>query len=238
MTEPVGVRHCVVGLGDSLMSGYGVALAGVTAQSWAGWLAWALADCCTVHAVNGAAADDVVRDQLPLLQGRYRLACGGTGANDLPGFQGARFAAAVAELLQKMQQHADVVAFATLPLHLRSPDLGARQAQATVTTMNRLIRTATRSAGAVLVDLENALHAPFRMGPDGQHPTSLGQLEVARTAAVALDAAGVRFARHLPDPAAVEVPAADRALYDGSPPPSLGGWNAVTSWRRDRARRR
>lgn len=238
MSEPASARHGVVGLGDSLMTGYGLAIGGVTAQSWAAWLAWALDDCCTLHAVNGVAADAVLRDQLPLLRDRYRLACGGIGANDLVGFDEARFATVVADLLHGLQAHADVVALATLPLQLRTSELSDRQAVSRITAVNRVIRERTRQAGAVLVDVEQALQAPLRVSPDGRHPTSLGTLEVARAAAVALDAAGLRFARHLPDPAAVQVSPADRALHDGAPQPRSGALTAVTGWRRDRAARR
>ena len=239
MSEPASARHGVVAVGVWLMSGYGLSLGGVTAQSWAVWLAWALADCCTLHAVNGAAAGEVVRDQLPLLRGRYRLACGGTGANDLIGFTEKAFTASVAELLRGLRRHADVVVFTTLPLlHPRTTELSARKALSRLSTMNRLIRVEAHTAGAVLVDLERALRAPFRMGPDRQHPTSLGQLEVARSAAVALDAAGVRFARHLPDPTVVVVPPSEQAMYNGPAERRQSGWSAVTSWRSGRVQNR
>lgn len=227
--EPAAA-HGVVGIGDSLISGYGLSVGGVTCLSWAAWLSWALLDCCTLHAVNGAATGIVVRDQLPLLAGRYRVGCVGAGTNDLLTFDPQGYSAGMETLLHRVRDHADVVVVATLPLQLRTPHLQDVRLAQTVITMNRLIRSAAAAAGAVLVDVEQGLRAPYRMGPDGQHPTSLGQLEVATLAARALAAMGFSLARHLPDPDTVTVPPSERVAWQALPNPGRTGF-------RDRRRR-
>lgn len=215
-----GEEHGVVALGDSLLSGYGPALGGVSAVSWAGWIAWALPGCLTLHAVNGARTQQVLQDQVPLLKGRFRLAFVCVGANDLDAYDEVRYADGLAEICRSVRRNADIVAVATLPRCLRVPGLSKDESAALTERLNLQVRGVAGSCGAVVVDLEAALSGAWRMAPDGQHPTSLGQLEAARVAAVALDEVGVHFARHLPDPDLVTVPTVDQRAYEAS----WGGW--------------
>jgi lysophospholipase L1-like esterase len=236
MSELERGRHGVVALGDSLVTGYGLALGGVSSQSWAGWLSWALADCCTVHAVNGATTAQVARDQLPLLVGDYRLGLVCVGANDLAGMDAAAVGSLLAEICRDVRRHADIGAVATLPRAIRIPGLSWRQTVLRTERLNELIRLAAAGTGTVLVDLEEALVGRWSLSPDRQHPTSLGHLEAAKVAAVALDAVGMRFARHLPDTADVVVTSIEQRLYAISARERLRGrWAGALSRRADRA---
>jgi hypothetical protein len=225
-----------VGIGDSLLTGYGLALGGVSALSWAWWIAWALPGCITLHAVNGATAQHVVRDQLPLLHGRYRLSFGCIGANDLVDLDEQQFASSLVELCSALKQHAEVPAVATLPARLRTGKLSWRQTVFRTQQVNHQIRLAASSLEVILVDLEPALTGRWSMAPNGQHPTSIGQLEAAHVAAAALDGAGVRFARHIPDPGSIEVSPEERRLYTTSVVDRVrGSWTSLVQYRTDRA---
>lgn len=215
MEQGYGDSHGVVAVGDSLLNGYGPALGGLSCLSWGGWLAWALTTCLTQHAVNGATAEQVARDQLPLLKGRYRIGVSWLGANDLAGLDTAAFGRSTEAVCASLRACCDTVAIATLPASLRGVGLTGRDAAALNQQVNAQVRSAASRTGAVLVELEDALDGPWSMAPDQVHPTSIGQLEAARRAAVALDRVGIGFARHLPDPADIEVPAVDRRLYAG-----------------------
>lgn len=232
MPEPT---HGVVAVGDSLMTGYGLALGGLTAASWASWISWAMPDCLTMHAVNGSTAQQTVRDQLPLLQGRFRLAVCATGANDIEILDEQRFAQALTELCRTLDDHADLTAIATLPLRMRTPRLSWRQAMRRTQEVNHQIRLVADALDIVLIELEPALTGRWSMAPDNQHPTSLGHLEAAHVAAAALDRAGLRFGRHLPDADAILVPANERQLYDVPLRSRIRGrWSSVVNYRADR----
>src|SRR4051812_3068641 len=99
------VRRGMVALGDSITRGRGGAPAlGVHPQSWALWLAEALELPVTNLGVDGAQAADVLREQVPRLQGPYDLATLHVGANDAraAGFDAAGFEAAVAAVLRTL----------------------------------------------------------------------------------------------------------------------------------------
>lgn len=227
-------RHGVVAVGDSLLTGFGPALGGVNAQSWAAWIAWALATCSTTHAVNGAHVQQVVADQLPLLRGHYQVGLACCGANDYSDLDLDRYGRQLREICRALGEHSDVVAVATLPLRLRVPLQSWRSTEALTRRVNDQIRAVAAACGVLVVDLERALAGPWSMAPDGQHPSSLGQLEAARIAAVTLDGAGVRFARHLPDPADITVTAPDRRLYVRSLRDRVRGrWSSLRSYRAD-----
>lgn len=240
MTEGVGVgesSHGVVAVGDSWMTGYGLPLGGVSCLSWAGWLAWALSTCITPHGVNGARAVQVARDQLPLLAGhRYRLGAAWFGANDVAHLDAATFEADVREVCTRLRASADVVAIGTLPTAMRVPDRGWRATEDAVRTANDAIRQAAVQADAVVVELEDALNNRWSMAPDRQHPTSLGQLEAASMAALALSSLPLR--RVLPDPNAFAVSTAHRRLYDVAPPQRVRArYVGLMQRRRDRQHR-
>lgn len=235
MQEGRAAEHGVVAVGDSLLTGYGPALGGLSSQSWGGWLAWAQTTCFTSHAVNGVRADQVVRDQLPLLTSRYRFGVTCSGANDLTHLDPVAFEAAVERICTALLACSDVAAIATLPATIRTGDMSWRRTALQRTASNAIVRQVAARTGVVLVELEEALTSPFSMAPDHQHPTSIGQLEVAHVAAGALTAAGVRFTRHLPDPAEVRLGDDERRLYVVSPWRRLRArWDSVTSLRTDR----
>jgi hypothetical protein len=211
-----GSAHGVVAVGDSWVTGYGLALAGVTCLSWGSWLAWSMASCLTQHAVNGSRAHQVARDQLPLLSaGEFQLGVAWVGANDVGDFQEGSFREAVEEICAGLRSAADVAAIATLPLSMRTPAVGWRAVELAVRDANRAVRQAADRTGVVVVELEDALNGPWAMAPDRQHPTSVGQLEAANVASRLLTA--LPLLRELPDPAARTPPKAEQQLYDVSP---------------------
>jgi lysophospholipase L1-like esterase len=172
---------------------------GVTALSWAQWLARALDLPYTSHAVNGAVVADVVREQAPRVRDAHEVGCLYAGVNDVraPGFALAPFAQAHAAALRALAARADVVLTATIPLDLGRPRAGAEK----VAAANAAIRAGAAAAGALVVALEDVGGWPLVL-PDAVHPTALGQVEIAERAARALAAAGQR------------VQAAPRALAD------------------------
>jgi hypothetical protein len=207
--------HGVVAVGDSWLTGYGLPLGGLTCMSWAGWLAWGLVTCLTQHAVNGATAAQVARDQLPLLAGhRYRLGLAWPGVNDLSHLDPDAFTTTTRLTCTALAACSDVVAVATLPTALRLPDLGWRATAVAVGTANDVVRRVAATSGVALVELSDALTGRWDMAPDRQHPTSIGQLAAARIAARALEP--LALARELPDPAGVGVPAHQQRWYDVS----------------------
>jgi hypothetical protein len=236
MQPPSAESHGVVAVGDSWLSGYGLALAGVSCTSWAAWLSWALNTCLTQHAVNGSTAEQAARDQVPLLHGRYRLGVAWLGANDLSRFESSSYSMALNTVCTALRASCDVVAVGTMPASVRVPDMSWRGVHATRDQANTVIRKIVSETGCLLVELEHELSGPWSMAPDRGHPTSLGQLEAARMAAQRLDAVGVRFARHLPDPDALYVPDAERDLYDVHLSARVrGAWASLKHWRADQA---
>ncbi len=65
----------LVALGDSITLGEGGSVLGVTALSWAQWLARALDLPYTCYARNGAVVGEVLRDQLPRVRPGHDVAC-------------------------------------------------------------------------------------------------------------------------------------------------------------------
>lgn len=205
--------HGVVGLGDSFMNGYGLPLGGVSCTSWGGWLAWALTTCFTCLAANGATCEQVLRDQVPLLRGSYRLGVVSVGANDIARLDPPHFESRLSAVTAAVSSHCRVTAIATLPAALTSAAASQGTHAAGRLAANACIRAVASSTGAVLVELEEALDAAWAMGPGQRHPTAFGQLTVARVAATALDKAGLRFARHLPPVAPLQPTLDEQRLY-------------------------
>jgi hypothetical protein len=210
-----GGAHGVVALGDSWLTGYGLPLAGLSCLSWAGWLAWALPGCLTQHAVNGARAEQVARDQVALLpRHRYQLGVAWLGANDFSRLDGNRFTSPLTAICTGLQESCDVVAMATLPAAMRTPDLSWRANAIAIRRVNDYVREVAAETGVTLVELQDALAGPWAMAPDKQHPTSLGQLEAAHVAAGSLTS--VPLLRALPDPADRTPPKVQKRMYDVS----------------------
>jgi lysophospholipase L1-like esterase len=201
-------RRGLVALGDSITRGRGGAPAlGVHPQSWALWLAEALGLPVTNLGVDGAQAGDVLRDQVPRLEGPYDLATLFVGANDARavGFDAAAFDADVGAITDALDRAAERVLVLTVPV-----DLGRPRAGADVVTANAALRRHAAARGAIVCALDD-LRGPRFMLPDAVHPTSAGMVEIADRAAAALAAAGVPVPRRpssLPHAAARTDPAA------------------------------
>lgn len=176
---------CLVALGDSITRGRGGAPAlGVHPQSWAQWLAEAMVLPYLPLARDGATVADVVRDQLPALPGRAAVATLYVGANDARSldFDGPAFEAGLREAATRCAAVADRLLMATLPV-----DLGRPRAGADVLEANAAIRRVAEAVRAVLVRFDD-FGGPLHVLPDAVHPTSLGMVEMAERAALALGA--------------------------------------------------
>lgn len=205
--------HGVVGIGDSFMKGYGLPLAGITCSSWGAWLAWALMTCFTQVAVDNATCEQVLRDQVPLLQSDYRLGVVWLGANDIAHLDPRLFRERLSALCFSAGSRTRTLAVGTLPARLTSPGASQQAHEHARNEVNAAIRQVVAASGAVLVDVEHALDSTWSMSPDGEHPTGLGQLAAAHAAAAALDARGLRFARHLPSVASLRPTASEQLQF-------------------------
>jgi len=176
------VRRGLVALGDSITRGRGGAPAlGVHPQSWAQWVAEALALPFTNLAADGARAADVLGDQVPRLAGPYDLATLHVGANDArsPDFDAEAFARDVRAVVAALREQAGRVLVLTVP-----EDLGRPRAGADVLTANRILRALDTEVCA----LEGFKGARVLL-PDAVHPTSPGMVEIANRALAALGSA-------------------------------------------------
>jgi lysophospholipase L1-like esterase len=174
----------LVALGDSITNGHGEPALGVHAQSWAQWLAEALALPFTKLAIDAAQVADVLREQVPRLAGPYDVACVYAGVNDVraPGFDAAAYERDLRAIVTAVAGASERVVLCTIPL-----DLGRPRAAPKPRIANRIIRQIGREESATVVDLEDLAGAPWLL-PDAVHPTAVGQLEMADRAARALNA--------------------------------------------------
>jgi hypothetical protein len=114
------------------------------------------------------------------------------------GFDGSRFREQVTRTCGQLTEACATVALATLPARFTAPGASLIVHWSSLATVNEVLRSVVSDHGAVLVELEDALAGPWSVAGRHEHPTSLGQLEVAHLAAAALDATGFTFRRHLP----------------------------------------
>jgi hypothetical protein len=177
------VRPGLVALGDSITHGDVAPMLGVRSWSWAQWLATAAELPYTGLAVPGATAPDVVRAQVPRLDGPYAIGCLWVGVNDVrsPGFDPDAYGTALRAAVDAVADACERVVLATIPLDLGRPRAGA----AKVLVANGLIAAQARRVGAALVGLAG-LRGWKLVLPDAVHLTALGELEVADRAARAL----------------------------------------------------
>lgn len=191
----------LLAVGDSLTAGHGLPVAGLPCRSWASWLAWASVLPLEDHCVSGSTSAMVVRDQLPLVSGPYRVAVTMLGANDLR--QGCLPSTEdLDRVLGRLRAVAEHVLVGTLPRALLPGLHAGPGAVRLLAACRQATVEAAHRAGVQVLVLDDLLAGAFDVGPDRLHPSALGQLVIARRAAVALDGLGVGFARHLPDPAA------------------------------------
>src|SRR3954468_20704324 len=175
----------LVALGDSITNGHGEPALGVHPQSWAQWVAEALDLPFTKLATDGAQAADVLRQQVPRLDGPYDVGCVFAGVNDVraPGFDAAAFARDMRGIAEALAATTERIALLTIP-----EDLGRPRAAPKPREANAIIRAiAAATPGATVVALDDLAGAPFLL-PDAVHPTARGQLEIADRAARALRA--------------------------------------------------
>jgi lysophospholipase L1-like esterase len=187
-----GCRLGVVALGDSITVGHGGMQAGFGSQSWALWLAQALALPFTSLARNGDTAPGVRRDQLPAVPGaRYDLGCVYVGVNDVrgEGWDAAAYAADLDAVLAGLAARCDRLLTLTIPLGLGLPPAGAKVHEA-----NAAIAAAAAAHGAVVADLRDFAGAGH-VWADRVHATATGQVAIADRAARALRAAGAPVPR-------------------------------------------
>jgi hypothetical protein len=173
----------VLGLGDSIMCGPEEGAFGVPPRAWPQWLAEAADAPFHRLARPGACAPDVAGAFLGRLRDDYAVACVGVGTNDVRSvsWDPARFAAALDQILDAVARRAERVCVASVPLGLGRPPAGPK-----VADLNAIVRRQAASRGATVVDLDD-FAGWRRLFPDAVHPTALGQLEIARRAAIAIN---------------------------------------------------
>jgi hypothetical protein len=173
----------VLGLGDSIMLGPDEGAFAVPPRAWAQWLAEAQDLPFHRLARAGAVTPWIADALLPRARDDYALACVHVGTNDVRGldWDAAAYEAALVRILDRLLLRAARVCVATVPLDLGRPPAGAK-----VADLNAIVRRLAGERGAVVVGLDG-LRGWRRLFPDAVHPTALGQLEIARRAARALD---------------------------------------------------
>src|SRR5207237_8826153 len=110
-------------LGDSVTNGHGEPALGVHAQSWAQWLAEALELPLTKLATDGALAADVLREQVPRLDGPYDVGCVYAGVNDarVPAFDPAAYARDLRAVADAVGAASARLVLCTIPADLGRP---------------------------------------------------------------------------------------------------------------------
>jgi lysophospholipase L1-like esterase len=176
------VADGVLGIGDSITCGPEEGAFGVPPRAWAEWLAELLDLPFHRLAQPGATTPHIADALLPRARFSYSLACVHVGTNDVRSldWDARSFTAALERILDGVDGRADRVCVATVPLDLGRPRAGGKVAE-----LNAIVRreAAARDAEVVALDDLRGWRAFF---PDAVHPTALGQLEIARRAAVAL----------------------------------------------------
>jgi hypothetical protein len=175
----------VLGIGDSITCGPEEGAFGVPPRAWAQWLAEAQDLPFHRLAQPGGLTPWIADALLPRAREDYSLACLHTGTNDVRGldWDAARFEAALVRIVDGLLGRASRVCVATIPLDLGRPRAGAK-----VGELNAIVRRVASERGAAVVALDD-LRGWRHVFPDAVHPTALGQLEIARRAARALDLA-------------------------------------------------
>ena len=174
----------IVALGDSITNGHGEPALGVHPQSWAQWVAEVLELPFTKLATDGAQAADVLREQVPRLQGPYDVGCVFAGVNDVraPGFEASAYERDMRAIVAAVGAASERVVLCTIPA-----DLGRPRAAPQPTEASAIVRRIAADTDAIVVALDDLAGAPWLL-PDAVHPTARGQLEIADRAARALGA--------------------------------------------------
>jgi lysophospholipase L1-like esterase len=184
----------VLAFGDSITNGGGELQWGVAMRSWAEWVARGLGLAFTNYAVDGNRAVDVRLAQIPAFHGRaldpearYELGCLYIGVNDVRAadWDADAFNVDFRVAVGFLHGRCDHVLIATAP-----HDLGRPRAPGKVAQLNRMIGSAARESGALLLDLSEFRGRNLVMA-DHVHPTALGQIAVAERALAVLQRAGM-----------------------------------------------
>jgi len=173
----------VLALGDSIMCGPEEGAYGVPPRAWPQWIAELLDLPFHRIARPGASAPDLVARDLSRIRDDYAIACLGIGTNDVRSiaWDPARYTRALDTLSSAVGVAARRVCVATVPLDLGRPRAGAKVAE-----LNAIVRQTAQTCGFAVVALDD--FGGWRQWfPDAVHPTALGQLEIARRAARALE---------------------------------------------------
>ena len=182
-------RLGLIAFGDSITHGGGELQWGVALQSWALWVARALALPYSPFAVDGARIADVLAHQLPAVPdgARYDLGCLYVGVNDVRGldWDRAAFERGHRTALAFLTERCERVLTMTVPLDLGRPRAGAK-----VHEVNAAIEASARDAGALVVDLRD-FGARNVVMTDHVHPTAFGQVAIAERALAVLAADGL-----------------------------------------------
>jgi lysophospholipase L1-like esterase len=182
-------RLGVLAFGDSITNGGGELQWGVALQSWALWVARALALPYSPFATDGARIGDVLAQQLPAVPdgARYDLGCLYVGVNDVRGldWDRAAFERGHRTALAFLAERCERVLTMTVPVDLGRPRAGAK-----VHEVNAAIEASAHAAGALVVDLR-AFGARNLVMTDHVHPTAFGQVAIAERALAVLAADGL-----------------------------------------------
>ena len=121
----------LVALGDSITNGHGEPALGVPMQSWAQWLAEALALPFTKLARDAALARDVLAEQVPRLDGPYDVACLYVGVNDArsPEWDPAAYERALRASVAALAACSERLLLCTLPADLGRPRAAPKPAR-------------------------------------------------------------------------------------------------------------
>jgi lysophospholipase L1-like esterase len=182
-------RLGVLAFGDSITNGGGELQWGVALQSWALWVARALALPYTGYAIDGATVRDVLAGQVPAVppDARYDLGCLYIGVNDVRGldWDRAAFEAGHRTALGFLRERCDRVLTMTVPLDLGRPRAGAK-----VHEVNAAILASAAAHDALVVDLGD-FGARNLVMADHVHPTAFGQVAIAERALDVLAGSGM-----------------------------------------------
>ncbi len=172
-------------LGDSITLGEGGSVLGVTALSWAQWLARALDVPYTCYARNGAVVADVLAEQLPRVRPDHDVACLYAGVNDVRqhDFDPAAYERDLLAVARGLRGRAARLLVCTLPVDLGRPPAAPKPAIA-----NAAILRVAASSGAAVCRLDD-LKGWVELWADAVHPTAVGQVEIGDRAARALGSA-------------------------------------------------
>lgn len=166
----------LLGLGDSIMNGYGDIVAGVPAMSPAAWVALANGLACVRHSLAGKTSQEILDELVPCASDHYDVALISAGTNDIlqPEWEPQRTAETVGKIVAGIGT--ERVLLLGLPRHFHAVPGIPRKIRDRAPHLVEVLR----QIGEVvdLADVPRRYYAYDRL-----HPNALGMLEIAdRTA--------------------------------------------------------